>query len=72
MKVYILNDKPLNGAPFEYKGIAYPGNWPELATPQELAAIGILRSTIPDPEPEPIPEGMTPLTLDQFTIAKTD
>jgi hypothetical protein len=66
MKIYILNDKPLNGAPFEHNGVAYPGNWPELATLEELTAVGIRAQIVPDPLPEPVPEGMTPLTPEQL------
>jgi hypothetical protein len=66
MKIYYLEGKPLDGAPFEHEGIAYPGNWPELATTQELLAVGIRIEEISDPQPEPLPEGMKQIPLEDF------
>lgn len=42
--IYKLNNQQLNG-PFTHNGIKYPANWCKLATPVQLAELGITSET---------------------------
>ena len=50
--MFILDGQPLQfGLPFAHNGVDYPGNWLQLASPDDRAAIGIIE--IPDyPRPD--------------------
>lgn len=55
MLEYTLPDgrKLYRGQSFTLNGISYPKRWLEFATENDLEALGITVSEIPDPEPEP-------------------
>ena len=55
MLEYALPDgrKLYRGQSFTLNGISYPRRWLEFATENDLEALGITVSEIPDPEPEP-------------------
>ena len=58
--VYTLNGKRLPvGEPFEENGIAYPGNFLNVATAEDLSAHGIVKTEETDPSPV-----VTPLHVD--------
>lgn len=51
---YTLNGVTLTpGQPFVESGIAYPANWLALASNDDLAAHGIVKTVVPDPDPTP-------------------
>lgn len=60
MKKYTRPDgtEILAGQPFISDGIKYPANWIELATPDDLARVGITVTEVDDPLPPP-PSQMT-------------
>lgn len=50
MKTFSANGQPLPaGFAFELNGLAYPWNWLDLASAADLAAHGIVETTVPDP-----------------------
>lgn len=59
MRTYSSDGKPVqSGFPFELNGLAYPWNWLDLATPEDLKAHGIAVEELPDPVV--IPRSITP------------
>lgn len=47
-----------SGVPFELNGLAYPWNWLDLASPEDLKAHGFVVEEVPDASP--VPEIITP------------
>jgi hypothetical protein len=64
MKIYTsVSDGTVvpQGQPFTLDGIAYPFNWLDLASPDDLAAHGISEQDVPDPAP-PAPPSAPPVS----------
>lgn len=61
------------GRPFETNGRAYPGNWLDVYSPEELDSLGIEVETISDPEPEPV-RRLVPksVIIDRLTDAQVE
>lgn len=63
MATYTLNGELIGpGRPFTHDGLQYQGNWTELATPEEIAAIGMVEYVPPAVEPPPpwVPPSVSP------------
>lgn len=52
----------VQGAPFVINGIAFPANWLDLASADDLAEHGITLQDVPDPPPAP------PIVVEPFVV----
>jgi hypothetical protein len=66
MATYILDGEMIGpGRPFTHNGLQYQANWTELASPEEIAAIGMVEYIEP-PRPDSPP--VDPYLVDPYLI----
>lgn len=65
MKIYTLNGETISGS-FENEGILYPANWLELSTADDLAALWITATEMPDP----VPSTLTPNSASKLGLKR--